>query len=344
MDDAMAEDIEVLRRIARAMLDADREPTGLLAEAAALRDWFEARSSFRIDAARDLAAGESWLDSGRAVSPTMAALCLRELARTAAFVRGLDMAIRDAMPPERSGPVRVLYAGCGPYATLALPLMALFSPAEVRFTLLDIHAGCLEHAESLIASLDLADHVEAYVCEDAARYRMPVESRPDVIVSETMAVCLRNEPQVAIARHLLAQAPAARMVPASVSIEACLINGAREHVLMPADHDGEMPEPRRDRVSLGTVFELDAGHIRSWAGIDGERLPAGRITMPSRLSPPYRPYLLTRIAVYGDVGLRDYDTGLTLPQPLRGELAGGETLRFHYRLGKRPGLRYELEA
>lgn len=335
---------ERLGDIARAILDAKRRPAEMFVEAEALRDWLEARSSFRMDPEQDIAAGETWLDDGRAVSPTMAAFCLREPARTVAFIRGLGMAIRDAS--NRSGPgrpVRVLYAGCGPYATLAVPLMALFSPEAVRFTLLDIHGDCLEHAESLIAALGFTGHVEAYACEDATRYRIPAESRPDVIVSETMAVGLRNEPQVAIARHLLAQAPSARMVPQSVSIEACLLNGAKEHRLMPAGHVGEFPEPQRDRVSLGTLFTLDAGNIRSWEKLGGERLPAGLLTFPSTLEPRYRPHLLTRIAVYGDVCLQDYDTGLTRPLRLKGEFEGGASLRFHYRLGTKPGLHYEMD-
>ena len=83
-------------------------------------------------------------------------------------------------------------------------------------------------AKSLITSLGLEDRIEAFVREDATRYRIPEESRPDITVSETMASCLRDS--------------------------------SKEHVLMP------------------------------------------------------------------------------------GEFRGGESLQFHYRLGEKPGLQYEVEA
>ena len=74
----------------------------------------------------------------------------------------------------------------------------------------------------------------------------PIRKTPDV--SEAMAVSLHNEPQVTIARHLLTQAPIARMIPPSVSVEVFLMNWSRELVFMPADYVGEFPEPQQDWI------------------------------------------------------------------------------------------------
>lgn len=339
---AMDNGLDELTRITRAILDPDRKLMDLIPAAAALRDLFERRTDFRVDDGRDVGAGQTRLDSGLAISPTLAAMCIREPFRTLAFIRGLNEAIGDALRPDR--PVRVLYAGCGPYALLALPLMTLRSPEEARFTLLDTHQECLDRAMALIDSFGLAGHLDGGLCADAARYRVPPDRKPDVIVSETMAVCLHNEPQVAIARNLLAQVPDARMVPQSVSVEACLLNWSREHILMPADYVGDFPEPDRDRIMLGKVFELDAANILGWEGIEGDRLPAGRVRIPSRPASHYRPQLLTRIAVYGETRLQDYDCSLTVPQQLPGrpKFAGGEALQFHYQLGAHPELGYEV--
>jgi hypothetical protein len=54
--------------------------------------------------------------------------------------------------------------------------------------------------------------------------------------------------------------------------------------------------------------------------------------------------LLTKITVYGETCLDDYDSSLNLPQRLPGKptLGGGETLRFHYQLSGRPGLACEV--
>lgn len=107
----MDDDLGALKRISCEILKPGKELIDLIPEAQALRDLFERKAQFCIDNSRDLAAGQSRLSSGLAISPTLAAMCIRELFRTTAFIKGLGAAIKDAVHPER--PVRVLYAGCG---------------------------------------------------------------------------------------------------------------------------------------------------------------------------------------------------------------------------------------
>ncbi|MBI5936814.1 MAG: class I SAM-dependent methyltransferase [Betaproteobacteria bacterium] len=335
-------DLDELKRLAQAIVDPKKTVRDLIPEAVALRDFFERKTNFQFDPSVNIASGETRLDSGLAVSPTIAAMCLRELARSAGFIRGMYQAIGDALQADR--PVRVLYAGCGPYALLALPSMALLSPDRVRFTLLDVHQEALDRALALIDAFGFSDFLDDALCADATRYRIPPDQQPDIILSETMAVCLRNEPQVAIARHLLSQAPEARMVPQSVSVEAWLLNPSKEFTFMPAGHTGPIPEPERDRVYLGQVFELSAANVRAWENIQGDSLPAGRVSLPSELEKRYLPYLLTKIVVYGDNGLQDYDSSLTMPRNLRETPAAGATLQFRYILGAHPELAYEVVA
>ena len=331
---------EAFKRLAQAIVDRNKQLNDLIPEAQALRDFLESITQFRIEG--DIGAGETRLDKGLAVSPTIAAMCLRELARTPAFIRGTHQAITESLRPDR--PVQVLYAGCGPYALLALAPMALLSQEQVRFTLLDIHQESLDRARALIDGLGLSSHVEEYVLADATRYRIPSNRMPDVIVSETMAVCLHNEPQVSIARHLLGQAPGAKMVPQSVAVEAWLINQAKEHVFLPADHSGPIPAPQRDRVRLGRIFELNAANIQSWAGMEGDRLPAGAIELPDPIEPRYQPFLLTLIQVYGENCLKDYQSSLTLPRPIRESVKAGDTLQFHYLLAEHPQLEFTVSG
>lgn len=333
---------EQLKRLAQAITAPEKTLHDLIPVAQALRDFLEHKTQFRIGTSHDIGAGETRLDSGLAISPTLAAMCLRELARSIAFIRGTHQAIAESLQPSR--PVRVLYAGCGPYALLALASMAMLSPERVRFTLLDTHREALDRAQALIDSLGFSGHVAEYVCADATCYRMPDGQNPDVIVSETMAVCLRNEPQVSIARNLLAQAPEARLVPQSVSVEVYLLDPSKEFTLMPAGHTGPVPEPVRDRIHLGKVFELDAANIRAWKDLTGDSLPAGQVTMPSGQAKRYLPYLLTKIVIYGDNRLQDYDSSLTMPRCLDGNLRPGETLQFRYNLGPYPELAYEIMA
>jgi len=332
--------LENLRRIAQDILDPVNTLADLIPRIGELRVLLESRTLLKFAPEVNLGEGRTMLDSGVAVSPLMAAFCAREVFRSAAFIRGAGEAVLDAARGAR--PVRVLYAGCGPFALLALPLMAVFSERQVGFTLIDIHPESLRCAQHLIDGFGFSGHVVEYVCEDATRYQISSDPIPDVIVSETMNVCLGKEPQVSIARHLLAQAPDALMVPQAVSVEACLLDRSKEHVPV-AEQQGRLVEPVRDRIYLGKIFELNAENIRQWADITEERLPAGSITIPTPLLQRYQLRLLTRITVYGQTCLQDYDSSLNLPQALPGKptFVGGETLQFHYQLGVRPGLCYE---
>jgi len=336
------QDIENLNRIAQDILDPEKTIVDLIPHIGDLRALLERHTLLKLTTEVNLAEDRTLLDSGMAVSPLMAAFCAREVLRSAAFIKGAGAAVQDAAREDR--PVRVLYAGCGPFALLALPLMAAFSAQQVVFTLIDIHPESLRCAQHLIDAFGFSSHVLEYVCTDATRYQIPPDSIPDVIVSETMNVCLGKEPQVSIARHLLAQAPDALMVPQAVSVEACLLDPSKEHSPVGFAPGETFAEPVRDRIYLGKVFELDAQNIRHWVSITVDCLPAASIRIPAPLPERYQVRLLTRIVVYGQTSLQDYESSLNLPQPLPGKpkFTGGETLQFYYKLGAYPGLGYEV--
>lgn len=303
-------DTGMLRRLGQALTDPARERMSLLAEADALCDLMERRSTLPSPAGTTLGLDNTLLGSGLALSPAAAALCARQQLRTIVFVRAVHAAI-EAQAATADGPVRVLYAGCGPYAPLALPLMALLGPQRAVFTLLDIHEASIGYVRELVDGLGLTACVDGCVQTDATRHRVDPARPPHVIVSETMNAALRTEPQVAIARHLAAQAPG-----------------------------DPVPPLRRDRIDLGPVFVLDRATIGAWRDIAGDTLPAATVTVPPALAPRYAARLLTRIDAFGPYRLDDYESSLNLPQRLPGRpvLTGGERLAFEYRLGIAPGL------
>lgn len=327
-----------LRALAQALVNPARQREDLMLEVAALRHLLERRSPLELGPQADLGANETRTAAGLAISPVKAALCVREPLRTITFIRGLADAITQARRPGR--PVRVLYAGCGPLATLALPLMALLDASEAQFTLVDIHAQSLDCARQLVEGLGLAPCVAGYQLADASALRLDPQALPDVIVSETMNAALRSEPQVAIARNLATQAPAALMVPESVTVDACLLRLGKE-LPPPLEAPDALPQPaQRERIALGRVFELDAGAIRAWGALAGPMLPAGAVQVPAQVPDGMQPRLLTRIVTFGPHVLDDYESSLNLPQHLPGRpaLAGGERLQFAYRIGEQPGL------
>lgn len=320
----MHDELAELGELARAIADLRRAPATLAGEALQLRQLVERHSTLSMDLTQHMTEGESILPSGSAISPVQAALCAREPLRSAAFIQGLAQAVTQRLCEDR--PVRVLYAGCGPYALLALPLMALFSPRQLQFSIIEIHQEALAAARALIAKLGLTQYVSDFICADAAAYRIPAGVAPDVIVSETMNTALGKEPQVAIMRQLAAQAPQAALVPAAVTVHLGLARRS----------------PAEPCLEWGLLFTLDAPSIAAWEQEKGTRLPAASIRLPVVLDQP--PRLLTRIRVHGDIVLGDYDCSLNLPLALPGKpsLEPGSVLHFYYRLGSEPGLAFHV--
>lgn len=315
-----------LAAMAAALCDPQRSLASLVGETVRLRQLVERHSRLPMDRQDGLRDGESFLPSGWAISPVQAGLCAREPYRSAAFIQGLAQAVRERLAVNGGRPVRVLYAGCGPFALLALPVMAVLSATQVQFAILDVHMETLDYARELIAALGLDSHIDEYICADAAAYQMPAGAMPDVIVSETMNTALGKEPQVAILRNLHAQAPAAALLPAAVTVHLGL----------------DRRSPGEPCTDWGPVFALDADAMRAWQGERGDTLPAASIRLPDVLE--QAPRLLTRIRVHGDIVLGDHECSLNLPLPLPGKpsLAGGSVLDFHYRLGGQPGLAFCL--
>ena len=295
-------------------------------------------SGFEISSGTGLTDGETVCEQGLAISPSQAATCAGEFQRTAIFLRGAHSAIRAALEKQRGGYIRVLYAGSGPYAPLAVPLMTMFSPEKVRFTILDLHAESIDSVKSIVSHLGLARSVECYVIADACNHTIPSDSLPDVLLCEAMSTALEREPQVGIMRHLLRQAPEAIMVPESIQIDAFLVDTSTEpDIIIPESMD-PFAARQPDRIPLGRVLELNKCTILFWNTIDEDRLPAYSVRLPPTPGAEYRPFLFTTIQAHGGHTLFTHDCNLTGIREVT-EIdteAAGETFQFLYQLGKNP--------
>jgi hypothetical protein len=280
------------------------------------------------------------LPSGPAISPLDAARCLLDSRRTAMFLRGVYAAIKEAQRRFPGEIIHVLYAGCGPFAPLCLPLLPLLAGQAVHFTLLDVHARSVESVGKILTALRLAENVDCLVC-DATQYRNP-DSRPlHVVVSETMQRALEKEPQVAILMNTVPQLTSGGlMVPEMIAVDAVLTDLSKE-----LGGNGIVPPMRgawSGRILLGRILELDRERVcdfeklaRDCAGVLSH-LPPGRITVPRLVAAQYSLVLATTIRIFGVHELREYESGLTHPLMVNGWRAG-EELEFIYRLGEKPG-------
>jgi hypothetical protein len=286
------------------------------------------------------------LDSGKAIGPTFAAMCLNEMLRTKRFVDGVYQAVCDTLAAHPNRPVHILYAGTGPFATLVLPLVARFSSQQLQWSLLEINPTSFACLQQLINKLGLQDYIHRFEKTDAANWALPVGERIDIFVTETMQESLKREPQVGICMNLMPQLPPeVIMIPQEIRLKAALI------------HPGQRIRDRVQSISnstalqeLGTIFAFNkhsiGQHAAAFTNTQGSyTFPTVAISVPEEALAD-RPflYILTEITTYQNEELLIDQCSLTLPHRLA-DLSGkaGSTLYFHYQTGPRPKMHWELQ-
>lgn len=142
------------------------------------------------------------IEGGRALSPQHAKDCVNDFVRTARFIKGVYKAISDLRKKHKGKVINILYAGCGPYGTLLIPLLTLFSSEDIQVTLLDIHKISIESVKGIIHHLGYQDYIKEYVVCDATILGTKANESFELIVTETMDVALTKEPQVEITKSL----------------------------------------------------------------------------------------------------------------------------------------------
>jgi hypothetical protein len=313
------------------LLDRGAAPSDLYAGAHALYAVLSELTGIREDSRERADLDPIRLDSGVALAPRDAARSVVDFMRTARILQGLETAIAAAGRTFGT-PVEVLYAGCGPFAPMCLPLAARLGPGAARFTLLDIHARSVDLARRAVGALGLEESVRGFVHADATEWRHAGPEPIHVLVVEALERALEKEPQVRIVANLAPQlAPGGLMVPERIRVRACLADLGREVVSMV-----EAPAERR-RLELGTVFELNADTARA-LGRSGS-IPDIRLAVPD-LGPddPRDLVLATTLVVFGDVVLGEYESGITYPafQQRAGRMRSRTTVEVRYQHGPDP--------
>jgi hypothetical protein len=207
--------------------------------------------------------------------------------------------------------------------------MPRFSPERVGFTILDVHSACLEGAARVVAGLGLEAFVDEWVQGDAVTYRPSKERAPHLLIVECLQRALQSEPQIAITEALApCLVEGGLMIPERIAVRACLVDPI--HEFKPIQEEAiTVPGPRQDLGALIQLTALETG------------APAPQtLTLPAFDSPGVRTLaLLTHIDVYGDIGLRDYESELTNLTQLDGlgEVHPNQRIELRYRRGSDPG-------
>ncbi|NQX38548.1 hypothetical protein HQN84_06795 [Pedobacter steynii] len=261
--------------------------------------------------------------NGNAIGTFWAAKCIREIFRTQRFSRALYSSVLGAIGQNKR-PIHVLYAGTGPFAALALPVMMMLKPEEVQFTFLEINPESIEVLEKVIDLFDLRAYVKNIHQCDASLWDVP-SSGIDIVISETMSRALIAEPQVAIMLNLASQLPKdVVFLPEEIKVSLCkLSRGSRE--------------PERitelinfNKASMYSIIEHSS--MRNWNFNDQD--------IQTNLSEGDQLYFMTEIRINEGNILNLDDSSLNILEKLKvNKKQGMIDLNVKYALDKRPGFR-----
>lgn len=287
-----------------------------------------------------------YLPMGKAIGPHWAGLCIHEIIRTKRFIKGAYLGLKSAIAKFPGVPIHCLYAGTGPFATLAIPLTTMFTSSQVNFTFLEINPYNMKPLERIIHGFEAEKYVTEIIQEDATRFRAKPGRPFQMIITETMQNALQKEPQVSITMNLVPQMEHdGILIPENIAIEAVLLSPKRNQDRM-LGIIGAEPCYR----NLGTVFQLNKGidalcPVPGPAGNGSLSFPEVEISIPPDWVVAY-PHLclLTRIRVFGEAALNDWECSLTQPQILLqlDPVKPVHRIGLWYGVNGKPGFKYRF--
>ena len=279
---------------------------------------------------------DSYLDGGVAINPQAAAYCIKDYQRSIIFIRAVHAAFNRLRTQLSNTTINILYAGCGPFATLVLPLLNHLLASNTRICLLDIHSKSLESVNTLLCHFGF-DHPNIHFTQgDACTYQHP--NTLHLVIAETMQKSLEQEPQFAVTANLAPQLHGDGIfIPENIQVQLCLAQKKSK---------GRTRTTKETRQLLGTLFNLDAksAHVQAAnARLNNStahyELTPVIIEIPKIEKPEnFDALFLTRVRVFEHFVLGHDESEITLPakceelSPIRPEAQ----YTISYQLGNYP--------
>lgn len=282
------------------------------------------------------------LPHGKAISPSDAGRCVLDTARTTKYLRGIHAAVLEAQRRFPGTQLEIVYAGCGPFAPLALAMAPQFSATQIKFTLLDVHERSLESAQRIVQEFGLGDYVSSFIQTDATSYVHDRELH--MVIAETMQRALEHEPQLAITLNLAPQLrPGGILIPEQIAVDACLSDLSKEFLSLPEkpDQKGSAEErSHKQRVLLGRILDLTVTSARK-ASRGQTAMPPVTLSIPDDVDSKLSLMLLTSVKIFGSISLGEYESGITYPVVLHNfDRTRYGQIEFSYSFGSAPGFRH----
>lgn len=168
-------------------------------------------------------------NTGKAIGPEWAALCIDDFMRTKRFITGTYKAIQSALKNKNGTAVTLLYVGTGPFATLVMPLLTLFKPEELQLVLVEVNPISVLSLKNCIKNFGVEAYIKKIYTTDAAQLQMENTDAIDILLLECMQNALANEPQVAITYNILPQLRKdVILVPEEISLSISLVDSKKK--------------------------------------------------------------------------------------------------------------------
>lgn len=281
--------------------------------------------------------------SGLCISPANAANCIKGYRRTLAYWRALQLALENYSLEQ---PITLVYPGCGPLATLVLPILFAVYPHKMNITFIDYHQSALEHLQQQILATNNVQIECRFICADATKWQP--DSDIDILILECMLKGLDDEGHVGIVNHFSPfLKPNASLIPEEIEVKAAWVNMPAESVYCQREYDDDkLPDAeqlKQFRMPICDVFKLDRN---TYQKVNNNQIPCLDLVWIDKPSSTYHFALTMRLKLLNNTWLEEYADGITMPffpeliQSNDREIVS--SLSGYYQLGENPGFVFNI--
>ncbi|WP_125723485.1 SAM-dependent methyltransferase [Flavobacterium ustbae] len=292
-------------------------------------------------------ANETLVSGGIALSSSGAADCVDDYLRTVSFIKGIYKAITKLLTDSTEKNINILYAGCGPFATLILPLLPLFDKGRISAILIDINASSLESVQNFITLIDLEEYDLQLIESNAITYAIPEDFIVDLTISETMDCGLTREPQIAISRNIIKQLSSnAIFIPQEIRIDLAYTFFDYEPYFRKTINEVKgykELQPYPYKVFVDRLFTINKEHFGREN--HNSKIESAFYTLPATFENYPDVCLFTELTIFDDVELKTAESYITNPYCLMSMygIRDYSEIKLIYDFGEIPKWSYQLQ-
>lgn len=229
--------------------------------------------------------------------------------------------------------MRILYVGSGVYGTLVTPLCCIHDESIFECTALDIHEKSVNGLKKVVSELKIEKYFSDIVKMDAFDYQSPKNKKPHIIISETMGVFLRGEPQVALMHYLYPQLEEGGcFIPEEIKLDLYHSKKIPDNVPQYVKNDaGQIVKVENEKDYLGNILTVNKDSIsKTLDSTKHENLGFDPliVNIPLNRHPHDTLEQHTKIKVYDDVELYPGESALSSVRPFTSFIGFHDYIKF----------------